>query len=174
MYRLGFAKSSPAPVAYRERYKVDLPSQMAECEANYFRLQKLLVQHFQKPVAQQQGDQNRFMVSKGAQQWLVDLNIVERSPYTTTLQMAHTAGTTAVSNWLHLPKLTVRMYHDAKLAEVLAWEGHKRLRPRYDYPNQAMYQRDEKLQINHFLGELLTRCLSHGYEMDEIINFTKI
>lgn len=172
MYRLGFANTLKTPLAHRERYKVDLPSQMAECEANYFRLQKLLVQHFLKPVVEQQGDQNLFMVNHGAQEWVTSLLVVERSPYTTTLLMSQTSAT-AVPSWLKMPKLTVRMYHDAKLAEVLAWEGHKRLRPRYDYPNQAMYQTDEKVQINQFLGELLTRCLSHGYKMDSGIHFTK-
>ncbi len=73
-----------------------------------------------------------------------------------------------MSSWLRMPRLTVRMYHDAKLAEVLAWEGHKRLRPRYEYPNQAMYHADEKLQINQFLGELLTRCLHEGHELDDV------
>lgn len=170
MFTLRLAKAQPAQVTYRERYKVDLPLQMAECEANYFRLQKLLSQHFHKAIPDQQGDRNRFMVSQGTQQWVTELFVIERSPYTTTLHLNQTAAT-AMSSWLQVPKLTVRMYHDAKLAEVLAWEGHKRLRPRYDYPNQAMYQADEKLQINQFLGELLNRCLRDGYNMDDVTRF---
>ena len=68
-----------------------------------------------------------------------------------------------------MPCLTVRMYHDAKVAEVLAWEGHRRLRPRYEYPNRSMYQSDEKLQINQFLGECLSLCLNKGRSVDSVV-----
>jgi uncharacterized protein YqiB (DUF1249 family) len=43
------------------------------------------------------------------------------------------------------------------------------LRPRYEYPNRAMYQADEKLQINQFLGELLTLALREGHQVDDVI-----
>ena len=167
MFTLRVAKPQPAYVSIRERYKVDLPLQMAECETNYLRLQKLLRLHFNKPAKDQSGDEYRFMVSRGEQQWLHHLQILERSPYTTTLQLSLTTAA-PTSSWLRMPRLTVRMYHDAKLAEVLAWEGHKRLRPRYEYPNQAMYHADEKLQINQFLGELLSRCLHEGHHVDDV------
>lgn len=161
MFTLRTAKAQPAYVTYKERYKVDLPLQMAECETNYVRLSKLLVNN-QLPALQ---NEFRFMVARGEQHWLHLLRVIERSPYTTTLELSRTALDTS-SNWLKMPKLTLRMYHDAKLAEVLAWEGHKRLRPRYDYPNQAMYQNDEKYQLNRFLGEWLTVCLEHGLSAD--------
>nr|WP_324259414.1 DUF1249 domain-containing protein [Cellvibrio fontiphilus] len=153
MFTLRVAKVQPEYVTYKERYKVDLPLQMAECEANYLRLCKL--------VAQSPDDDIRFMVARGPQQWLHLLKITERSPYTTTLELSRTVVGQG-SEWLSMPKLTLRMYHDAKLAEVLAWEGHKRLRPRYDYPNQSMYQSDEKYQLNRFLGEWLSLCLEQG------------
>ncbi|HOY24873.1 MAG TPA: DUF1249 domain-containing protein, partial [Cellvibrio sp.] len=161
MFTLRVAKPQPDYVTYRERYKVDLPLQMAECETNYLRLQKLLTQYFSKSIDAQDGDAYRFLISRSDQQWLNQIRILERSPYTTTLQITQTS-VSATSSWLQMPRLTVRMYHDAKLAEVLAWEGHKRLRPRYEYPNRAMYHADEKLQINRFLGELLTLALREG------------
>lgn len=160
MFTLRVIKPQPDYVTYRERYKVDLPLQMAECEANYLRLAKMVNHHLAEK------DQFRFLITRGQHQWLHVLQVLERSRYTTTLQL-NQAMVEAHSNWLQLPRLTVRMYHDAKLAEVLAWEGHKRLRPRYEYPNQSMYHADEKLQINQFLGELLERCLNEGYEVDE-------
>ncbi len=166
MFTLRVAKPQPDYVTYRERYKVDLPMQMAECETNYARLHKLLTQHFHKHIEDQCGDEYRFMTHRGEQQWLNQLRIIERSPYTTTLQLSQTP-VSSVSAWLQMPRLTVRMYHDAKLAEVLAWEGHKRLRPRYEYPNQAMYQADEKLQINQFLGEWLKVSLERGLHISE-------
>ena len=53
MFTLRVAKPQPEYVTYRERYKVDLPLQMAECETNYLRLLKLLRQHFNKQVEEQ-------------------------------------------------------------------------------------------------------------------------
>jgi uncharacterized protein YqiB (DUF1249 family) len=157
MFTLRVAKAQPEYVTYKERYKVDLPLQMAECEANYVRLIKL--------VTHSAADEIRFMVTRTDQQWLHLLKVIERSPYTTTLELSRVAVGTN-SHWLSMPKLTLRMYHDAKLAEVLAWEGHKRLRPRYDYPNQSMYQCDEKYQLNRFLGEWLSLCLAQGQALD--------
>ncbi len=146
------------------RYIVNLPLQMAECEANFARLKKLL------PNA---GDEREFAVSRGTRQWLHKIHIIERSPYTTTLQLTQMAKYAVDSVWLQMPCLTVRMYHDAELAEVLAWEGHKRLRPRYEYPNQSMYQCDEKLQVNQFLGEWLSLCLSQGHGVESVMTMLK-
>lgn len=160
MFTLRVAQAKPDYVTYKERYKVDLPLQMAECEANYLRLSKLL--------AYAHTDDLRFMVARADQQWLHHLRVTERSPYTTTLELSRTAVGES-SAWLSMPRLTLRMYHDAKLAEVLAWEGHKRLRPRYDYPNQSMYQSDEKYQLNRFLGEWLAVCLEQGQAVDESV-----
>jgi len=160
MFTLRVAKPQPHYVTVKERYKVDLPAQMAECETNYLRLTKLL-----SSITR---NEYRFITSRDQQQSLHLLCVLERSPYTTTLQLSQ-VPVAASSTWLKMPRLTVRMYHDAKLAEVLAWEGHKRLRPRYEYPNQAMYQCDEKHQLNQFLGEWLALCLREGLTIDEVI-----
>ncbi len=157
MFTLRSPTSTPEYVTYRERYKVDLPLQMAECEANYVRLTKL--------TGDQAQSEFRFMIAQGLQQWLHLLRILERSRYTTTLELSRTSIALS-SEWIAMPRLTLRMYHDAKLAEVLAWEGHKRLRPRYEYPNQSMYQSDEKFQLNRFLGEWLELCLNHAFTPD--------
>lgn len=162
MFTLRVNKPRPDYVTFKERYKVDLPSQMAECEANYARLTKL--------VADKSKDEFRFVVARGNQQWLHQLRVSERSPYTTTLELSR-AAINPGSDWLAMPKLTIRMYHDAKLAEVLAWEGHKRLRPRYEYPNQSMYHSDEKYQLNRFLGEWLSICLEQAFSADTTFRF---
>jgi uncharacterized protein len=169
MFTLRAATAQPAYVTYKERYKVDLPLQMAECETNYVRLTKLLAIRPQGESGNAQNER-RIMIARGQQHWLHLLRVTERSPYTTTLELSRTAIGESPS-WLTLPKLTLRMYHDAKLAEVLAWEGHKRLRPRYEYPNQSMYQSDEKYQLNRFLGEWLTLCLEHGHSLDDAFCF---
>ncbi len=162
MFTLRANKPHPDYVTYKERYKVDLPLQMAECEVNYARLNKLVTDKSQNEF--------RFMVASSDQQWLHQLRIVERSPYTTTLELSRTS-VDGSPEWLAMPKLTLRMYHDAKLAEVLAWEGHKRLRPKYEYPNHFMYQSDEKYQLNRFLGEWLNLCLEHAFASDASFEF---
>ncbi len=164
MFTLRVAKVQPDYVTVKERYKVDLPLQMAICEANYLRLNKLLY----NLTCDLTHDEYRLMTSRGQQESLHLLRVLERSPYTTSLQLSQTL-VGAPSAWLKMPRLTVRMYHDAKLAEVLAWEGHKRLRPRYEYPNQAMYLADEKHQLNQFLGEWLDLCLAEGLSIDKVI-----
>lgn len=51
--------------------------------------------------------------------------------------------------------MTVRMYHDAKVAEVVNCSGQGIFEPEYGYPNKCMLQRDEKRQVNRLLGEWL-------------------
>lgn len=163
MYKLRAPYINDYKIHPKVKYRVNLPLQMAECELNYTRCNKLL--------ANSTTDRFQFAVTRGQQQTVYGVSVIERSPYATTLQFMQIIDSSVQGQWLKMPKLTVRLYHDAKLAEVLAWEGHKRLRPRYDYPNQSMYQSDEKLQVNQFLGEWLTCCLEYGHRIDRLDNF---
>lgn len=144
-------------VQVKERYKIDLSADMADCEANYFRFKKL--------VGDAAVDEYRFLVHRSDQPWLQLITIIERSPYTTTLSWRQ-LPLMQTSPWLMSPRLVIRLYEDAKLAEVLAWENHRRFRPRYDYPNKAMYLADEKRQLNRFLAEWLSLCLQEGQSAD--------
>tara|TARA_R110001583_G_scaffold12280_12_gene54681 strand:- start:3 stop:446 length:444 start_codon:yes stop_codon:yes gene_type:complete len=60
------------------------------------------------------------------------------------------------------PRMAIRMYHDARMAEVISSQDIFQVQPRYDYPNKNMHQQDEKQQINQFLNEWLHLCLEHG------------
>jgi uncharacterized protein YqiB (DUF1249 family) len=152
----------------KTRYKVDLPGQMAECEANYHRLIKLMPHHATV-------DDWQFMNGSDPRNHCLHIRIIERSRYTTTVQMAQLdIRVPEHHGWLRMPKLTVRLYHDARLAEVLAWEGHRSVRPRYDYPNAAMYQSDEKAQLNRFLGEWLALSLQHGLSTENCLPLTNL
>ncbi|NOY71034.1 MAG: DUF1249 domain-containing protein [Gammaproteobacteria bacterium] len=53
--------------------------------------------------------------------------------------------------------MTVRIYYDAQVAEVMSYQGCGRLKSRYHYPNETMFMPREKLQVNQFLKE----CLEH-------------
>ncbi len=63
---------------------------------------------------------------------------------------------------LHHPRMSIRLYHDARMAEVISSQDIRQVKPRYDYPNKHMHQQDEKQQINQFLNEWLHLCLEHG------------
>ncbi len=58
--------------------------------------------------------------------------------------------------------MDVRAYHDAHMLEVGAFQSHRRIAARYDYPNDRMHQQDEKSQQNRFLAEWLEHCLQNG------------
>lgn len=140
----------------KKRYQVDLAAAQAECEANYARLQRLL-----PALARRAACPDRHAFGVGVDQQL-HIAITERGPYTTTLEISQPPlGVPSLA-----PRLTARVYHDARLVEVVAFTSRRRVQPRYDYPNPAMHQPDEKAQWNRFLGEWLSHCLQHGFSLD--------
>ena len=72
--------------------------------------------------------------------------------------------------WSSSADFSLRIYHDARMAEVVSFNRHRNLRVSYDYPNQRMYQRDEKTQLNLFLGEWLSHCLEYGHTLEQPIS----
>lgn len=152
----------PLPVQSR-RYVPDLGKHLSQCEWNYHRLLKLL-------PAQTQ-DQCSYVIVSGKQHVQVKLHITERSKYTTTLQLVHTQENLNESAlWPVAPSMVVRLYHDASLAEVLSCQQQTHFAPVYDYPNPAMHQRDEKAQLNRFLGDWLTHCLAFGHATEPLLS----
>lgn len=144
----------------RERYRVDLIDLQATCEANYARLMRLLPDMRVMPAARRVG------VSQGERLLgVLALEVLEACPYTTTLQVRQEHGLP----WLPAPQLEVRVYHDARMAEVVCAEKARRFRSRYAYPNAAMHQPDEKSQLNLFLGEWLSHCLACGHELTPVV-----
>ena len=59
------------------------------------------------------------------------------------------------------PAMTVRLYHDARVAEVISSQNTGAFAASYDYPNTKMRQRNEKQMVNIFLAEWLQFCLKH-------------
>lgn len=141
-----------------QRYKVDLAGQMACCEANYVRLLKLMPDYEQTNVWQ-------YQVQSAGKIWQIRLNISERARYTTMLEIFQEDG---FRHWGGSPTLQVRLYHDVQMAEVIAWRHHRRLKPKYDYPNANMYQKDEKAQFNRFLSDWLIHNQANGYSKETV------
>lgn len=92
----------------------------------------------------------------------LDVEVVECARYTTTL---HLRKRFARNDGVAVPDLSmkVRAYHDAAVAEVLAYQGCDRIPPSYLARGNNRYQTDEKQQINEFLNQLLHYCLSGDY-----------
>ncbi len=85
------------------------------------------------------------------------IQIIESTRYTSTLEMSQFSSNTP--SFLQ-PKMTIRLYHDAKVAEVLESQQTAQLKPVYEYPNLNMHQRNEKFMVNIFLAEWLHFCLT--------------
>lgn len=139
-------------------YAVDLMGLMNECEANFIRMKKL--------TQNMQITERYFLIERGNNTLEHKLLLLMQEKFTSTWSFEVISESKSI--WLKSPKITVRIYHDAQLAEVIAWEGHRRFRPRYEYPNKNAYARDEKLQNNRFLGQWLSDCLQHGLSKEPI------
>ncbi len=137
----------------RREYSVDLQHHMAECDANYVRLMRL----FPKLKSQ---DTQAFKLVLPQLDAQVEFKVVERGPYTTLLNISF-ANTDKWSS-LATPSMQVRVYHDASSAEVVSYQNQNYFHGKYEYPNTRMRQRDEKVQVNRFLGEFLHMSLEHG------------
>lgn len=139
-----------ATMSRHGRYRLDFRALMAQCEANYARL---------LPLMSALGERDDMALELGNEQpHTLQLRVLERSPYTTTLRLHDQE----LLDTLPAPVLTVRLYHDARLAEVTEARPFRGVQARYGYPNRHMHQRDEKAQWNRFLGEWLSHLHDHG------------
>ncbi len=138
----------------KQRYVPDIAKFGAICESNYVRICKLISRL-------EVGSEVLYQLhSQGAYLGDIRLQVLESSRYTdlVLLEQVQAAG-----KWLNNPQLTVRIYHDARMVEVISAAEHPRVEAVNDYPNHKMHLPDEKLQLNQFLSEWLGYCLSHGH-----------
>lgn len=100
------------------------------------------------------------------------LTVKEKSKYTHVIefkQLETNNNEQAVNKHLSYPCMLIRIYHDARLAEVIESQHIRQIKPRYDYPNPKMHQPDEKQQNHHFLTQWLQLCLSQGQTPAKLI-----
>lgn len=139
-------------------YAVDLCQHLAECETNFVRLRKLM------PDMQLKTNRE-IAVSVGASiESQVKISVTEDGPYTTTLRLRQSRGI----GGLRAPEMTVRVYHDLRVAEVITYQHIRAPNAVYTYPNRRMHVPDEKRQLNLLLGEWLSMCLVHGHESEPV------
>jgi len=94
----------------------------------------------------------------------VRLQLTREGPYTAIMLMSHGLG----SEGRLIPdiRLEVRIYHDACMAEVVAYQGQRRFRPYYSMPNRYMYQPHEKQLVNIFLHDWLRFCIRESVRFE--------
>ena len=175
----------------KNNYSIDLIKQMAECDANYIRLLKLVPQlrayrdrsamgyplldsdisnheemkrtiSNKEPEKILEGLTCEFCIAdfyNSNEKVTVKIKILEAFKYTTIMEITQQPE---LKKWMTNSPMLVRVYHDASTAEVVSYQGHRNLKPRYSQPNPKMYHADEKMQVNKFLGECLTHCLKAG------------
>jgi len=87
----------------------------------------------------------------------VRVEILEQNPYTTTICIRQSLR--EGDPWVSALVMKVRVYHDARVAEVIASQGVHSFQAFYPYPNPKMLQPYEKRRVNQFFSEWLTYCL---------------
>ncbi|ENO12585.2 DUF1249 domain-containing protein [Marinobacter nanhaiticus D15-8W] len=143
------------PVWRKKAYVPDLRRFGALCEANYGRIRRLRL------LAEGRTEVAEFELQDGEAYFgRVRIEQLQQSRFTETLllEQVHNAG-----RWLNNPQLTVRVYHDAGLAEVISCYRNRRIEAINDYPNRFMHHPDEKTQVNAFLADWLSFCLRFGH-----------
>jgi uncharacterized protein YqiB (DUF1249 family) len=143
------------------RYTIDLPTHLAECDANYHRMMKLA-------PALDRSDERELSLTIANEEVRVRVRLVERCPYTSLVELSQ-VSTHRNAFDVRLPRLLIRLYHDARSAEVVEYQNGRRFAAVYPYPNPEMRQRDEKAQVNRFLGEYLAICLAHGADVGQTV-----
>ncbi|MGM0525699.1 MAG: DUF1249 domain-containing protein [Pseudomonadota bacterium] len=133
----------------QKQYVVDVAALHQLHERNYAGLVNLLPDAADVPVTIRAGQFLTFELTiKSESRYTTDVDIVQ--------QPSHWAA-----NYLQA-SLEVRLYHDVRMAEVIASQGVRRLAVHYQQPNQDMRHRDEKFQVNQFLADWLTLCREQG------------
>lgn len=134
----------------RNKYNVDLIKMNTICERNYFSINQLVAEW--EPLQAK-------VIFETSPQSIIQIKILEVSRYTNLVEIRQLSPSLPD---VFQPNLIVRVYHDAKMAEVISCQNIGRIQPSYLYPNKQMHQPDEKLQINAFLNDWLNFCQEHG------------
>ncbi|WP_084407348.1 DUF1249 domain-containing protein [Aestuariibacter salexigens] len=130
-----------------KKYVPNVPGLHAICDSNYAGLMRLL------PDCDTEDLSYRFSVNDTLQ---FQIKIIESSRYTSTLEVTQI---NTLNNQIPNAQMQVRLYHDAKMAEVISSQRISAFKASYAYPNRNMHQKNEKEMVNVFLADWLKFCL---------------
>ena len=137
----------------KSTHRITTPTELYE--ANYRRFIRLSTQLSRLPVGKQQ-----ILAASG-----VCLEVLEQFKYTSIISLKQSlfrafAEYELPSLPLSCITMELRVCHDACVIEVISYEGTYAIQSARVYPNQHMWQIDEKRQLNFFLKELLEEALN--------------
>jgi len=108
----------------------------------------------------------RYLLSSGSGRNAMQVRVDECGRYTTALTL--TRPFEGDEQLLPPLVLQVRVYHDARLAEVTGYQECRNIPPSYKASTANGYLRDERKQVNRLLYEVLTYCRRHGYVVETL------
>lgn len=149
--QMGHSRDELLPVSWRSR-RGDFVSLMTLYESNYVRLRRL---------APALNAIEGAMTSTVAGDCPLHLRIEERGPYTTTFTLTYLFDSPA--GQFADPDLQVRVYHDARLAEVLScarWHRHEVLA---SIKSDLYCQLGDRWLRNVMLNKWLDYCVERGH-----------
>ncbi len=158
----------------KSSYSIDLSAQMAICDANFIRILKLLPDWSMGMRREISFAGNSGAAIRELDSAVTVIEVIESFKYTSTIKIKQLVDDdvddvngTALKRLKKLPhyqppEILVRMYHDAKTAEVISYQSARFIKAKYPLQNEKLYQADEKEQVNFFLCEWLNYCLKEG------------
>jgi uncharacterized protein YqiB (DUF1249 family) len=90
------------------------------------------------------------------------LSIIERTPYTLTVELSHCFDSSL--NSLFEPAVKIRVYLDAKLVEVMRDHERSHVSRAIRDPGKFDEIMDYKWTLNYFLEKWLNHCLQTDYQ----------
>ncbi len=122
------------------------------CESNYHKLFKLIpnLLSFQGTA-----------VGLAAQHAMLHLEIIERTPYTMTVELSHCFNKN--NDEILAPAVKIRVYLDAQLAEVLSDYARANVTHVFKDPGLSLEIMNYKWRLNYFLQKWLDHCLKKDY-----------
>jgi len=149
-----FTHDDLLPVSWRAR-RGDFVSLMTLYESNYIRLAQLVpdVRRLSGAHLSLRDDDCRLA-----------LRLEEHAAYTTTFNLTYVFETDAGE--FADPDITVRVYHDARLAEVLTCARWHRHRVLASLSNTLRSELDDRWRRNVMLNKWLEYCLERGHCFD--------
>jgi len=89
------------------------------------------------------------------------LEVLERSPYTLTILLSHSFKKN-LEEFLE-PAVTIRLYLDLRLAEVISDHARAAVAKVYKDPGLSLEIMNYKWRLNYFLQKWLDHCLNKNY-----------
>lgn len=126
------------------------------CESNYKKLIRLIPELLKINVT---------AVGISPERPDLTLSIIERSHYTLTIKLTHRFS--YATDYPITPDVTIRMYKDAQLAEVLNDCDRSEVYRVYKDPAQINEILHYKWRLNYFLEKWLDHCLTTDYTFND-------